>query len=285
MSAVEADVKPQFGAKDYIEYLPGTLPLVIAAPHGGSLRPDGIPNRTFGRVAQDSNTQEMARLLREELLQRFGGAPHVIICRLHRLKVDCNRELNEAAQGDKTAVRAWQDFQGFVKKATDQVRQSYPAGLFIDLHGHRHPEGRVEIGYLLSASILARSDAELEADKSIVATTGIRELAERSPATFVELLRGPSSLGGLLQKRGYASVPSPAFPGPKEGEEYFPGGYNTATHGSRNGGVVSGLQIECPFQGVRDKPENQKRFCATLADALGEYWRAHFKTELKASKP
>jgi hypothetical protein len=35
-----------FGQRNFIEYVPGELPLVIAAPHGGRLTPAEIPNRT-----------------------------------------------------------------------------------------------------------------------------------------------------------------------------------------------------------------------------------------------
>ena len=28
---------PVFGANDYIEYIPGNLPIIVSAPHGGAL--------------------------------------------------------------------------------------------------------------------------------------------------------------------------------------------------------------------------------------------------------
>ena len=51
----------------FIEYQPGTLPLILAAPHGGNLRPADVPNRSFGRVAQDSNTAEITLALAAQL--------------------------------------------------------------------------------------------------------------------------------------------------------------------------------------------------------------------------
>lgn len=278
------EVKPavRMGAQDYIEYQPGTLPLIIAAPHGGTLRPDGIPNRSFGRVAQDSYTQELARVLSDQLQKLYGARPHLIICRLHRMKVDCNRELTEAAQGDPVAERAWNDFQGFIKEAREEVLKRHGEGLFIDLHGHRHPEGRVELGYLLTRDDLSVSDAELEANQQYREKTSLRTLAGRTTASFADLLRGGTSLGALLETRGYPSIPSPVHAAPKGEEEYFNGGYNTATHGSKNGGRICGLQIECPFKGVRDREENREKFAMALAQSLGQWWRSHYGRALSA---
>lgn len=273
----------RMGDADHVEYLPGTLPIIIAAPHGGTLRPEGMPNRSFGRVAQDSYTQELARALSEKMLQRHGARPHLVICRLHRMKVDCNRELDEAAQGDPVASQAWHDFQNFIGEAKQVVMKRHGYGLFIDLHGHRHPEARVELGYLLGRQTLQRADAELDSDESARNSHSLRDLMRRTPATFVELLRGESSLGGLLQKRGFASLPSPGNAAPLGDEEYFSGGYNTQIHGSLNGGSISGLQIECPFKGVRDHPENREKFAVALTEALGEWWLAHFGNKLEAA--
>ncbi len=281
--ADEASEAKQAGRSTFVEYFPGTLPLIISAPHGGTLRPDGVADRKFGRVAQDSNTAELAQMLQLDLKSRYGGAPHLIICRLHRLKVDCNRELDEAAQGDPIATQTWRDYQNFIMQARASVAKTFGLGLYIDLHGHRHPEARVELGYLFGPEILASSDAQLDADPDLRVKCSLRELASRTPASFCELIRGASSLGGMLEKRGYPSIPSPTHAAPGAKEEYFFGGYNTLTHGSKDGGHISGLQIECPFKGVRDTLENQKRFSQALTYTLGEYWLAHFQQPLRPS--
>ena len=35
-------------SESYVEYRPGTLNVILSAPHGGSLRPDSIPDRSIG---------------------------------------------------------------------------------------------------------------------------------------------------------------------------------------------------------------------------------------------
>jgi hypothetical protein len=285
LSATAETPKVILGRAEFTEYQPGALPLIISAPHGGTLRPADLPNRSFGVIAQDSYTQELARLLQAEIAARYGAPPHLIICRLHRMKLDANREINEAAQGNDRAVAAWQDFQSFIKQARQTVQTHFGYGLYIDLHGHRHPENRVELGYLLTAEQLRATNAHLDSDSAILNQTSLRDLAMRTQVPFSALLRGPSSLGALLEKHGYPSVPSPTFHAPLPKEQYYSGGHNTAQHGSLNGGAISGLQIECPWKGVRDKPEHARAFAKALSIALGDYWLAHFQTELKAKAP
>lgn len=280
-SAVADQSKPVFGSHEYIEYLPGTLPIVIGAPHGGSLKPKEIPERKEGKVVQDAFTQELARLIRDDMTKRFGAAPHLIICRLHRSRLDCNREIAEAAQGDATATQAFNDFHGFITQACDSVQKSFGAGLYIDLHGHRHEQELVEVGGLVKANALAKNDAELDAGDFIARQSSLRELDKRSPQSFSALLRGPQSLGGLLEKRGFAAIPSPTHPAPGAAA-YFNGAYDIETHGSREHGTVSAVQIECPFTTVREKPDSRMRFSAALCDALEEYFHVHFAMDLKS---
>jgi hypothetical protein len=51
------------GANQYTEYHPGNLPLVISVPHGGSLSPASIPDRTCNNAVadMDANTIELGK--------------------------------------------------------------------------------------------------------------------------------------------------------------------------------------------------------------------------------
>ncbi len=60
-AADEPDSKAVFGTQRYVEYIPGELPLVISAPHGGLLKPKSVADRTYGVVDADANTQDLAR--------------------------------------------------------------------------------------------------------------------------------------------------------------------------------------------------------------------------------
>ncbi len=272
-----------YGRRGYIEYVAGDLPIVLAAPHGGYERPDEIPDRTWGKVDRDRQTQELARAIGTGIHGRSGGHAHVVINRLHRAKLDANRELVEAAQGNAYAEWAWTEFHGFIETAKQAVVERDGRGLYLDLHGHGHELQRLELGYLLSASELELSDAELE-QPYYVNKSSIRTLAQEADSGFAALLRGPLSLGGLLQAAGYPSVPSPAYPDPA-GQPYFSGGYNTARHGSRTGGSISGVQLEANWVGVRDSPGNREAFSAGLAEVLETYLSEHFRLDLSGVAP
>ena len=47
---------------------------------------------------------------------------------LHRSKLDPNREIIEAAQGDPESERAWWEFQTFIEEATETVEGSTARG-------------------------------------------------------------------------------------------------------------------------------------------------------------
>ena len=254
----------RFFADRTVEYVPGTLPLIIAAPHGGRLEPADIPDREDGVTARDAETDLLAIELAEAIARRTGARPHLIVCHLHRKKVDCNRDALTGTGGNPKALATWRAFH----EAIGRARAATGHGLFLDLHGHSHPLARVELGYLLSSEQLRETGTGLEA---LAPASSLAKLAARGGGSFDELLRGPESLGGLLESAGYAAVPSPKAPHPGE-EPYFRGGYNTARY--RTGGIGDGffsLQVECPRPGVRDSPENRSRFAAVFAEVL-EIW-------------
>ena len=257
---------PVFGQRSFVEYVPGELAVIISAPHGGSLAPTEIPDRTVGTTVTDNNTIELARAISTALVARTGRAPHLVITHLRRTKLDANREVVEAAAGNQQAVQAWTEYHAFVDSAKAAALRRSGFAVYIDLHGHGHPIRRLELGYLLSAATLNGDDKSL--NTGAIGNSSLRELtALQRP--FAEVLRGTTSLGGLLEARGVPAVPSPAMPSPGP-EPYFNGGYNTQRH-TMNG--VVGLQIEAHFTGVRDTDANRRAFAAALAESL-QLWTA-----------
>lgn len=229
----------------YIEYVVGNAPIFVSAGHGGDLKPPALADRTYGVVTADRNTLELAREFADDLALRFGLRPHLVLCHLHRSKLDVNRDIVEAAQGDAGAEAAYLAFHQFCADARANILGSWGYGIYLDLHGHGHPENWVELGYRLTSNQLALSDAVL-AQPSYVAQSTTRSAGSQSGIYFPELLRGATSLGGHLQSGGFDSVPSPVNPNPAGGN-YFRGGWNVQHYGSLNGSPVDGVQIEAPF--------------------------------------
>jgi hypothetical protein len=282
--------QPVFGENRYIEYIPGNLPIILSAPHGGALTPLSIPDRTSQRcggsatTVKDLDTAELAVAMQEAMLERFGGYPHLVINHLHRRKLDANRDRSEGACGNAAASRAWDEYQAFLDLARERVIEEHGRGWFMDIHGHGHEIQRLELGYLLTRGELNQDDAALAADGEAARRSSIRTIVEGSPLDHAALLRGEGSLGALYEARGYPAVPS--FTDPKREEDaYFTGGYNTRRHGcgsaadglgGRSGGPICGVQLEANRVGVRDTESNRARFAAATAVVLETFLSEHW---------
>ncbi len=267
------------GMRDFTEYKSGNLPIIFTAPHGGSLKPTDIPDRncTGCVTTADANTQELIRLVDSIMVTRIGCYPHTIINRLHRVKMDANREIVEAANGNILAQQAWREYTQFIETAKQEVLKTHKKGLLIDLHGHGHTAQRLELGYLLDDADLRKTDSQLITE-SYANRSSIRSLITQNLGNiaFPNLLRGDNSLGTLFQEKGYPAVPSKQDVAPKVGELYFSGGYTTQIYGSEKNGELDAIQIECNFTGVRDTDANRKKFASTIVTVIQEYMRKHY---------
>ncbi|MBY0491136.1 MAG: N-formylglutamate amidohydrolase [Gemmatimonadaceae bacterium] len=267
-------------ANGWMEYTPGDAPLVIIAPHGGTQTPTELPDRTCSgcETVNDANTQDLARRLADAFYTRTGARPHLVVNRLSRKKFDANRDFPEASGGTATLAAPWAWFHAVIDSAEARIVKKTGRGLVIDLHGHAHDVARLEIGYLLNDPELRLSDAALTANGAM-ARTSIARLAtdtKSAPDRGVALLRGANSLGALIVAAGYPAVPSPTDQAPLVGQLYFEGGYNTARHGSRDGGAVDAIQIECHYDNVRDSQTARTNFAWALSGALATYLDKHY---------
>lgn len=279
-----------FGTNNYVEYQIGTLPMIISVPHGGSIEPVAIPNRTCNNpvFAVDMYTIETALEIKNKLFELTGCYPHLIISHLKRNKLDPNRNLSDAACGNPEAETAWQEFHGFITSARNTANLQYNSNtIFVDLHGHGNPIQRVELGYLLYDDELELSDNTLNTTEFInyssiqnLVTTNINNY------THAELLRGPYAFGTLLSNRNYPSVPSQTIPFPGTNSNYFSGGYITANHTCYHPDAsINGLQMELNFSNLRDTPENRSEFATAFAEALIEYMDKHFDMDWVSCGP
>ena len=263
----------KFGHKKFVEYIPGDIPIIVSAPHGGRISPKDIPDRKYGTTVMDTNTEKLARLIAADFKEKYGKSPHVIICDLRRSKVDCNRDIKEGAQGNPDAEKTWHSFHGFIKEAQKKILEKHQIGFYIDLHAHGHKTQRLELGYLLKSKELKLTDTQIS---KLQKKSSIDLLSTKSKSTFVEILRGKNSLGAYFAEHNIPSVPSMDFPHPGD-EKYFNGGYNTRLYCQ---GKFSGLQLECHRQGVRDTAENRKKFAGIFNKVTIKFLKVQLNLDL-----
>ncbi len=267
-----------FGTTGYVEYIPGNLPVVISVPHGGYLQPTNIPRRECSGCVynRDLYTQELARSIIDDFFATTGCYPHVIINLLHRNRFDANRSITTAADGNPIVEEAYHNYHAYIDLAKVQIEADYGRGLFLDLHGHGHEIQRVELGYRLSRTQLQQTDSQLN-QASLIEESSIRALVGENlqALSHADLLRGSSSLGTMLENRGFPAVPSTQDPHPEGSEDYFSGGYNTGRHSSENGGRIDGIQIECN-RDVRWDAPTRERFADSLTLSINAYLQLHY---------
>ncbi|KAG9305962.1 hypothetical protein G9A89_016615 [Geosiphon pyriformis] len=279
-----------FGHKNYTEFTRGHIPLIISIPHGGHKLPEHIPNRekidSSVNIFNDNNTQEIGCAIAERMLYEFGRPVYMVVNHLHRRKVDVNRPFEQGTDSNRTSKSspsdsqiAWRDYHEFMKTAVKEVEGRFGRGLVIDLHGHAHQKNYIEVGYLLSAKILALPVHTLNTNTTIHQMSSIRALFHRmaeAKITFTSLLRADIlSLGGRLQMFGYDAVPSQAHHFPTAQELYLSGGYSVRNYGSSNGGKIDAIQLELPSilrigKGASDK------FITDLADSISWFLREYY---------
>jgi len=267
-----------FSPDEYIQYFHGNLPIILSAPHGGEKKPTAIPDRDCSNCVtiNDAYTQELANEVAEAITDMTGCYPYVIINRLHRSKLDANRGIIEGADGNNDAEEAWKAYHDYIDYAHIDIDEIYSKGLFLDLHGHGHDIQRLELGYLLSKGNLSLEDAALN-DQEFINKSSIKNLVEHNINQYnlPELIRGTYAFGSLLEEKNHACVPSNEDEYPLGPEPYFTGGYNTQEYGSRNGGTIDAIQIECN-QDVRFIDSIRKQFAIDLAEAIIEFIEKHY---------
>ena len=249
-----------------VEVRPGSLPLIISAPHGGSLRPGEIPRRSWGSRHNDVHTVAVTEAVAARLLDGTGEAPTVIINHLARATLDANRDITEAAQDDPRAEDAWHAYHEAIEGSLDEAVHAHGFALLVDLHGHRHVLQRVELGYRLQAADYSVPDARLDDDPTFLEASSISALVRLTGLPLSSLLRGPDSLGAALEQEGIPAVPGPADPDPGK-TPYWNGGYTTARYGVEWRDHVAAIQVECP-RDAREERDHRRALGESIGNAL-----------------
>ena len=121
----------------------GTLPVLVACPHGGDAEPPGVPPRKGSEVpaacdfedARDLNTREIAEGVAQRMLEICGEAPYVVIAGWHRKFIDANRS-RECAFKAEAAAPFYDEYHATLRAFVDEIRaENGGVGLLFDIHG------------------------------------------------------------------------------------------------------------------------------------------------------
>jgi len=258
-----------FGQNNYIEYIAGNLPIIIVVPHGGSLIPANLP--IIGIHGVDNGTFETSHLVYDSIIYYTNGCfPHMIISHLHPTVMNPAREIDSAAGTNIDARNAWYDFHDFIDTAKYDITNTWGAGQYFETHGNGHSDMWTEIGLGVSKTYLNGSDSLI---LSRVGYSTVKNLCTNGGANFLDVIKGPYSLGGLLDNKGWNSVPSPSNPSPNTGG-FFYAGWNTWKHGSRYSGVIDAPHVENYF--VFMQTSNREQYANDLSKSIIEFMNIHY---------
>ncbi|MEM9365206.1 MAG: hypothetical protein AAGD07_04355 [Planctomycetota bacterium] len=103
----------------------GQLPIILSAPHGGTLEVHGVPIRqghnakSFTRLS-DFNTAKLTERIADCVASRMGVRPYVVIANFHRRFLDANRRPRDAFES-ADAEPVYRAFHDALAKARDDV--------------------------------------------------------------------------------------------------------------------------------------------------------------------
>jgi len=121
----------------------GDLPIIISAPHGGTMGIPGVPERkgegmkTGGAgffAGRDENTELLAAAIAREIESSLEKKPFFVIAKAHRKFVDANRP-SEVGVEHPRAREVCDAYRGTLAKFCDDVQTRFGLGLLIDVHG------------------------------------------------------------------------------------------------------------------------------------------------------
>ncbi|WP_320035841.1 hypothetical protein [Halarcobacter sp.] len=262
--------------ENHIKYYDGNLPIIISAPHGGDEKPKDIKTRKKGVFEKDDYTFELTEEIIKEFEKQIQKTPYCIIATISREKVDINRKSSEAYFDEKASI-PYNQFHSLIKTARAKVKREFQKGLYFDIHGQSHSHGFIEFGYLLNNDILKLKKKRLKKYKN---SSSIKTLSNFSSKSFIKQIKGKNSLGTLMSKKGYKSVPSKKIPYAKD-DNYFEGAFNTFKYGSLDEGVINGIQVEFPYKNCRDSKKNRKKCAKAFVKTIIKFSKIHLGINLK----
>ena len=242
----------------------GELPIIISAPHGGTLAIDGVPPREGKGMetgpsgfftGRDGGTQELAEAVIAAVHKKFGMRPYAVISGTHRQFLDPNRP-STIAYEDEDAKPVYDRYHRSLEEFTTHVMNTYRVGLLVDIHGQGTKRDTVFRG------------------------TSNGKTVERLRNSFGERAHtGDRSFFAMLKKEGWT-----VYPDPFDGKEQsgFTGGYIVQTYGSHRPIGIDAVQLEMGAE--YRTPGNREKTAMQLANAIFNYAELYLPHAVKSIK-
>ena len=231
---------------------PGDSPIILSAPHGGTLPVPGVPVREGVGVkkfaiVRDDGTEVLAPMLAERLEKLMGKKPHLVVALFQRKCVDVNRPAGDAFESDK-AKPYYEAYHAALAKARETVIAKHGRGLLIDIHGQG-------------------------ADKEAVfrGTNGFKTVTHLFERSGKGALLGKGGLFGELAIRKHKIIP--ANDSDDKEDPRYNGGFIVQTYGSKGGGTVDAVQLELGAK-LRRNP-GREAFTQDLAESIAAFATNH----------
>lgn len=246
----------------------GNWPIILSAPHGGTLPIPDAPLRTGEQFLQrrgvkndfstafDRNTDKITLAIADEIEKLTGHRPYVVVANFSRRYCDANRVPEQAYECD-AAKEVYETYHNAIVQFRRQIIAKWKRGLIIDIHG----QGRSG-----QAEKIIRGTADW---------TSVRHLVEEFGK---ESLIGPEGLLGMMAADGIQFTPDVSRPNDPE-YAALNGGFITRNYGSYQGGAFDAIQFEIGTTLRKDDryPEIARKTAAAVA--------AFTKSHLLIGKP
>ena len=233
----------------------GEIPILISAPHGGTLPIEGVPPREGKGLksgpsgfftGRDGGTQELAEAVVVAIERKFGKRPYAVIAASHRKHLDPNRP-PEIAYEDSDAKPVYDRYHHSMQTFTTRIVNDFRHGLLLDLHGQGTSRDTVFRG-----------------------TSNGKTVHGLKGRFGEQAIVGENSFFGLLKQKGWKVDPDPFDDKEQSG---FTGGYIVKTYGSHNAIGLDAYQLELGAE-YRSKAARE-RIANQLADAAFDYWQRY----------
>lgn len=254
-SAIKDTLYSIFGKDKYISWDMGKTNILLSAPHGGGIKPITIPKRKYGNLSQDTYT----RRLITGVVGNFKNKPYYVYADIHRSRIDFNRNIKEACQGNKKMEDEWKKWNKLLYTMSHEIINLYKRGLYVDIHSHNLGD-KFQIGYGVSARVYN----DLRNGWNLKEKTTLDSLMDSEDKKWT-MLFGEGSFINSINSYGYEVLI------PFSDKSYLSGGRNIRDF---CGYGIGAVQIECPisvmkydFNGILEAVTNSIRmFRASFLD-------------------